>query len=381
MDFEFLSPIQDYILAHIQLLPKQTIGKNTLFHTQKTGIPDLQDVQIAIINIDDENQFPTKKSQTIRLELYKLFCGNWNSKLADLGNIKKGATPQDTHFAIKELITHLIKNNIIPILIGKNQDITYLIYRAYDNLKTPINLVTIDHKFDFGDAEELISSTSYMSKIIVEKPNNLFNFSNLGYQTYYNAQEEIDLIEKLFFDAYRLGELTNNITIAEPVLRDAHILSLDMNAVKASEIGRHNTFPNGLTSREICTLARYAGISDNISSFGIFQYQDTPLSHQLIAQIIWYFLEGYNLRLIEEPFTTKKDYTKYIVPTKEAELCFYKSNKTQRWWIQIPQSKKLNNKLKRLTLLPCTQQDYIDASHQKIPNRWWKAYKRTSNIT
>jgi hypothetical protein len=43
----------------------------------------------------------------------------------------------------------------------------------------------------------------YLTKII-DEPNNLFNYCNIGYQTYYNSQEEIDLIEKLFFDAYRL---------------------------------------------------------------------------------------------------------------------------------------------------------------------------------
>jgi hypothetical protein len=53
--------------------------------------------------------------------------------------------------------------------------------------------------------------------MIIKEPNNLFNYSNIGYQTYYNSQEEIDLIEKLYFDAYRLGEVCNNITIAEPV--------------------------------------------------------------------------------------------------------------------------------------------------------------------
>ena len=66
-----------------------------------------------------------------------------------------------------------------------------------------INIVSIDSRFDFGMDDELISSHSYMSKIITEKPNNLFNFSNLGFQSYYNAQEEKDLMERLFFDAYR----------------------------------------------------------------------------------------------------------------------------------------------------------------------------------
>ena len=56
----------------------------------------------------------------------------------------------------------------------------------------------IDNKFDFGKQDGLVSAESYLSKIIVDEPNNLFNYSNIGYQTYFNSQEEIDLIEKLF---------------------------------------------------------------------------------------------------------------------------------------------------------------------------------------
>jgi hypothetical protein len=68
-----------------------------------------------------------------------------------------------------------------------------------------VNLVAIDSKFDFG--KKMISyQLSYLTKIIIDEPNNLFNYCNVGYQTYYNSQEEIDLIEKLFFDAYRLGD-------------------------------------------------------------------------------------------------------------------------------------------------------------------------------
>jgi hypothetical protein len=63
----------------------------------------------------------------------------------------------------------------------------------------------------------MISYQRLSHKIIIDEPNNLFNYCNVGYQTYYNSQEEIDLIEKLFFDAYRL-EISNNLAIAEPRL-------------------------------------------------------------------------------------------------------------------------------------------------------------------
>ena len=76
------------------------------------------------------------------------------------------------------------------------------------------------------ESEKIPFRQSYLSKIVIDEPNNLFNYTNVGFQTYYNSQEEIDLIEKMFFDAYRLGEISNNIALAEPVFRDADCVSL-----------------------------------------------------------------------------------------------------------------------------------------------------------
>ena len=51
----------------------------------------------------------------------------------------------------------------------------------------------VDNRFDFSQEEELISGRSYMSEIIMQNPSKLYNFTNLGYQSYLIAQEELDL--------------------------------------------------------------------------------------------------------------------------------------------------------------------------------------------
>lgn len=383
MDFDFLSPVESVVLAHNQLLPLQVLGKNITIHTEKEGIPDLENIKVAIIGVDEHrNGTGNSKYQLslsgIRIELYKLFLGNWNHKMADLGNILKGETVEDTYFALKTLISKLKSKNIVTVVVGGSQDLTYAIYRGFDFAGQMVNIVSVDSRFDFGSADELISSGSYMSKIIIEKPNNLFNFCNLGYQTYYNAQEEIDLMEKLFFDAYRLGSLIDDITISEPVLRDADLVSLDMKSLQFQELNsKEHTAPNGFSSREICAISRYAGISDRVSAFGIFEAMETPSSAQLLAQMIWYFIEGVNFRKNDYPNTDLKNYDKYLVPVGDEELHFYKSYISERWWIEIPIIPNLNNKLKRHALLPCTHQDYLDACNQVVPERWWKAYKKT----
>jgi arginase family enzyme len=379
MVFDFLQPVTKEFIGFKENLSNQTLGKKVFFHTAN-DFPDLEEVAIAIICVNENRgkgvENNVNEFDTFRKSLYSLFAGNWNVSIADLGNIQYGETIEDTYFLVKTINEDLLRKNIIPIIVGGSQDLTYALYRAYDNLDQMINLVTIDSQFDFAK-EKVALNKSFLTKIIVDEPNNLFNFSNIGYQTYFNSQEEIDLIEKLYFDAYRLGEISNKIAIAEPVFRDADVVSIDMGSVQSSFSGNYLNFnPNGFNGKEICTLARYSGISDKVSSFGIFDFNDTVNESVLIAQMVWYFIEGFCFRSKEYPFGTKEKYLKYIVLVEEEELIFFKSNKTDRWWIEIPFLDSKNNKLKRNTLLPCTHDDYLAACEQEIPNRWWKAYRR-----
>ena len=382
MEFDFLSPLDNEIVAFRNELSSQQLGSKIVLHTSQ-DFPEVTKVSIGIIGVLENrgNSFGNQDIDltAVRHELYQLYPGNWDVSIADFGNIQAGNTIQDTYFALKKVAAQLIKNKVIPIVIGGSQDLTFALYRAYDDLEQMVNLVAVDSKFDFGKESDAITSSSYLTKIIIEEPNNLFNYCNIGYQTYYNSQEEIDLVEKLFFDGYRLGEVSNNIAIAEPVFRDADLVSIDMNSVKSSDSGNFKQFiPNGFNGKEICALARYAGISDKVSSFGIFNHNDTEQESVLIAQIIWYFIEGYHYRSNEYPFGSRENYLKYIVPIEEEELVFYKSDKTDRWWIEIPFTVNGNNKLKRNTLLPCSHEEYLMACDQELPERWWKAQRKNT---
>lgn len=381
MIFDFLQPIPSSVETFISKLSNQTLGRKVVFHTQ-TDFPVLDNVAIAIFTVNEYRGSGQQNEdflfENFRKQFYSLFPGNWNTAIVDLGNVEAGASVEDTYFVVKGLVAELIKKGIVPIVIGGSQDLTYAVYRAYDNLDQMVNIVSIDNQFDFSK-ENKLDSDSYLSKIIIEEPNNLFNFSNLGYQTYFNPQEEIDLIEKLYFEAYRLGEVSNALAVSEPVFRDADLVSVDMRSVQSSYSGNFDVFnPNGFTGKEICTLTRYAGISDKVTSFGIFNFSPNRNEVVLVAQMLWYFIEGFCFRSNEYPFGTKENYIKYIVPIEEEELIFYKSNKTERWWIEIPFLTNVNNKLKRNTLLPCTHEDYLAACEQEIPERWWKAQRRNS---
>jgi arginase family enzyme len=382
MEYNFLTPVDKGVLDFVSSLSSQELGSKIVFHTENQ-FPDISRINIAIIGVL-ENRRSTNPDHKVNLtavrkKLYAMFPGNWDASIADFGDIIAGDAVEDTYFALKRVVSNLIKNKVIPIIIGGSQDLTYPLYRAYDDLEQMVNLVAVDNKFDFGKENEKTSANSYLTKIIIDEPNNLFNYCNIGYQTYYNAQEEIDLIEKLFFDAYRLGEVSHNIALAEPVFRDADLVSFDLNAVKSADSGNTISFePNGFNGKEICTLSRYAGISDKVSSFGLFNHNSSAAEAVLLAQIIWYFIEGYHYRSKEYPFGSRANYLKYIVPLEDEELVFYKSDKTDRWWIEIPFIVEGNNKLERNTLLPCSYEEYLSACNQELPERWWKAQRKNS---
>lgn len=387
MDFEFLSPVEEVLIQEIESRDKHSLGSQIRIHTKNAGIPDLKNIEIALVGVkenrlDQDYEDDFLNFNNVRRAFYGLFPGNWNLKIADLGDIQKGETVEDTYFALQTLVSALIKKRIIPIIIGGSQDLIYAQYRAYDRVEQMVNLVNIDSRFDLGDAEAPISNKSYVGKIVVNKPYNLFNYSSVGYQTYFNSQEEIKLMERLFFDAYRLGEVSNNISLVEPVMRNANLVGLDLGSITAAAIGGTNRLsPNGFDGKEICALSRYAGISDKVSSFGIYEYTSNypKAGNMLIAQMMWYFIEGVNYRTNENTISSKKEFIKYQVPIDDEVLGFFKSPISGRWWIEIPFISNSNTKLKRHTLLPCSYEDYLEACNQVIPERWYKT-KRKNEI-
>ena len=387
MNFNFLSPVPDTVLAHNQLLAPLSLGRKIKIHTEQDGIPDLENINIVILGVlenrNDVNYIGEDFNlNEIRKALYSLFPGSWSTNIADLGDIQKGESIEDTYFALKETLSVLIQKRIIPIIIGGSQDLTYANYRAYDSLMPMVNVVNVDRAFDLGDSSKPIKNNSFVGKIIIDQPYNLFNYATVGYQTYFNSQEEIDLMERLHFESYRLGEVSNDITLVEPVMRDANIVSIDLGVLKAAEVSlRQKVSPNGLDGKEICAVSRYAGISNKVSSFGIYEYKpstDDEITSMLISQMVWYFIEGVNCRVQDDNFADDKSHQKFITLADSHELIFYKSVKTGRWWIEIPFLSNVNNKLKKHTLLPCTHQDYLDACNDKIPDRWFKAYYKNS---
>ena len=381
---DLLKPVDEHLIVHNELMSPLILGNRIKIHSAENGIPDLDSVKIALLGIPEERNSvdylgDELNLNEIRKSFYNLYPGNWSPGISDLGNLILGNNSEETYGRLISLLTILFKKDIIPILIGGSQDLLYSVYRSYDSIQNTVNIVNVDSNFDLGDSSKPINNQSYLGKIILEEPQNLFNYSNIGYQTFHNSQEEIDLMDNLYFEAYRLGDVCSKIRLVEPVMRDADIVSVDMKSIRASELSSRQKFsPNGFDGKEICAIARYAGISNKVSSFGIFEYKSSnedEVTEMLISQIIWYFIEGYNFRVIDSDFNNEDEYNKFTVIVDEYELIFFKSKLTSRWWIEIL-GEGINTKLKHRSLLPCTGDDYEEAKNGKIPDRWIKAIKK-----
>jgi arginase family enzyme len=384
----YLQPIEipDYqIVGETQ---QRRMGDLIQSYSMGSSFPDLAGVQLALIGIREsslsvENYGCKEAPDAVRKYLYRLYAHNSRIKIADLGNINAGFQVEDTLFAAKSVIEYCLKNNIVPIIIGGSQDLTYANYMAYENLGQIINIASVDCAFDLGNAEETFNSKSFLSKIILHQPNFLFNYTNIGYQTYYVDYESIKLMSNLFFDVYRLGELRSNIEEVEPLVRNADLISFDISSIRQAEApGNAMASPNGFDGEEACRIARYAGLSDKVTSFGIYEinpeFDRNGQTAHLAAEIIWYFIEGYYQRKGDFPHLQKDDYKKYTVGLHDHDhdIVFYESKKSGRWWMQVPLSDQYAEKFQRHFMVACSKSDYDLANTNEIPDKWWQVYQK-----
>ena len=364
-----------------------TIGSLIKIYTED-NFPELNTNGIALLYVpefrNDVKEFKNTFNDNFRKYFYDLYVGStWSHQIYDCGTILPGKEIEDTYFALSQVVAELIKENIIPIIIGGTQDLTYSVYKGYEKLEQMINICSVDHKLDLGNPDDdKISKDGYMSKILTHRPCYLFNHSNIGCQAPFVNKNEIDLFEKLYFDICRLGEFNSDFKKAEPHLRNADILTLDLQSIRSSDFrGKHYDSPNGFYAEQICQITKYAGISDKLTSFGIFNLYpegNTESSDHLIAQIIWYFIDGVSQRKGDFPIGSKKDYTKFLVNLEDfkEEIIFYKSDKSDRWWMEVPYPPQKESIYERHHLVPCDYQDYEKAMKNEVPNLWWKTYQK-----
>ncbi len=370
--------------ANHHLSDKAVFCRNIHIHTPDTPVNNLEQYDLAFLGVPEDRsstvQGPASAPDGIRNYLYQLFRVNPGLKIIDLGNLKCGNSVQDTYFALRDILLELMERNLITALLGGSQDLSYGIYLAFEKLNRKFSFVTIDSRLDMGIINDQIKPESYLIPMLSRKKELLFSYSNLGHQTYFVDQGDIDFLRDNYHQSLRLGDIRQDMARVEPILRDAGFVSLDLNSVRQSDApGCTQPSPNGFTGEEICQISRYAGLSPTTKCFGLFNLlpgsdRDGQTAH-LAAQCLWYFMDGASRRKEENPLSAPDAFKKFIVSHSDMDhdIVFYKSLETDRWWFEVP---VIHQAKTRHVLISCSLEDYQKACNQEIPDRWLNAFQK-----
>jgi formiminoglutamase len=357
---------------------------NITIHTENNTIKDLQKYKIALFGVPDgrnsNNIGSAKGPDIIRERLYRLTRVPGKTRIIDLGNMKKGITFNDTIAGLTDILVLLTEEKIFPVIIGGSSSLVTAIDKCFSLSKIPYTLATIDSRIDFHIEKKELDSFNYLNNIIYNHKSSINHFINIGYQTYLNDQQAINRLLKRRSELIRIGDVRQAIHLTEPLLRDSDVAVFDISAVRQSDApGTLSPSANGFYGEEICLLSRYAGISDKLKVFGLFEVNpDFDIRFQttgLAAQIIWFFLEGFTQKQYEAPAISNTNSGRFIkyhvrITDLEDDLIFIKSNLTDRWWIEIRTENNEN------LYIACSHEDYLKANRNEVPDRWVKATAR-----
>jgi len=351
-----------FLKHHADPLSAGSLGKNLLLHTAD-HLPDLKKVKAVLLGAGE------KEANDVRAQLYRMAAAFPAGSIADLGNLRKA----DAALLIP-VVYELLSGKVVPIILGSDDMLARAQFLAYQEAKALVNLAVVDERLRCGGSSEVYTS------VLTPRHPLLFHFGLVGYQIHQILPDTVHFLTKNNYDALRLGRSRAAMEETEPVLRDADLLAFHLSALKQSESpGVAGASPSGFTTEEACQLCRYAGMSDKLTSFGLYGYQRDydrdAQTAQVSAQMLWYFLEGLFARKGDYPVATT-GLTEYIVDFRKLnyQLTFWKSTRSGRWWMQVPVPTK--RKHERHRLVPCSYQDYQAACREELPERLMQAMQR-----
>ncbi|MBU2885840.1 formimidoylglutamase [Gilvimarinus agarilyticus] len=354
-------------------------------YINESKIPSLESIDIAIIGLSETSgseSIADSGLKHIRQKLYGLKKGQGSCNIVDLGNLRNGTELEETYKRIQVVCQRLIEKRILPILIGGSHDLDIGQYLAYQEEEKMVSVLNIDSRFDITNKQEQAPNLSHFHKIFTHEPNYLFNFTQLGHQSYLVNPSAEQVLTQLGFHSLRLGAMRDDFRRVEPLIREADMISFDLSAIQKIYCpGGDQSVIFGLTGEEACQIMWYAGMNDKLSSVGIYEYnheKDTS-DHQsamIVATMVWYFIEGFKNRKGEKGFQTN-DYVKYVVAldVNPETIVFYKSRLSDKWWMEVPNMNH-TGVYDRNYIIPCDHSDYELATKGEIPERWIQIFSK-----
>lgn len=309
----------------------------------------------------------SKSYHQIRKALYQLSSNFKMGKIIDLGVVHHNIIP------LIELVDSLLKQNIFPIIITPDAQAIEAQLRAYEQQSEILNAVLFDSKIPYKFTQQDL----LINKLITHHPHLLFHLTCIGSQSYLIDKKTVDFLEDKYFEVHRLGKIQTRLEEIEPMVRNVDLAAFSLASIRAADAPA-NSFrnPNGLLAAEACKIMRYTTMSDQLSSLCIhgfnLEIEDYGQTANMIAQLIWFAVEGFFSRIHEHPINKKK-LRIYVVDNKTLDLpiSFYKSNKSDRWWFEIPKALYPKHQL-----IPCAYSDYKTACEGELTERLLNAMNR-----
>jgi formiminoglutamase len=369
---DFLVPVNIHLLNDDSGYNDGQFAKHINIYSDE--LPDITNADIVLVGVDEfrgSGNFNEhiNAADIIRKQLYQLHYWHFDTSIADIGNIKTGASLNDSYAAIKTVVAELLRMNKTVVIIGGSHDITLAQYFAYKDLNKAIEATGIDATIDLR-GESSLRSENFLLEMLTGEPNVVRHYNHIGFQSYFVHPRMLETMDKLRFDCYRVGRAKENIEEMEPVLRNANMISFDINAIKYSDAPSTRCSPNGFSGEEACVLTRYAGMGSQLSSFGIYGYVPAEDVNELtavqIAQMLWYFIDGKSRSKQEAAFSESNLFNEFNTTLTDEGTLFLQSRRTGRWWMQLPDKK----------MIACSYSDYVSASKNEIPERWMRAQER-----
>lgn len=370
--FDFLEPINLDEISNDEGYRNTQLGNHVI--TSHYDVEAIQSADIIIVgcaeyrgNFKDEKQ---NGPNEIRAAFYNLFHWHQQVTVADLGNIKIGATLSDTYAALRTVLQELQQQKKKVVVLGGSHDLTTAQYQSYVANQKIIDAVIVDAFIDLN-MESRFPCDHFLMDMLTGEPNFLNHYNHIGFQSYFVHPTMLETIDKLRFDCYRVGVVKENMEEMEPVIRNTQMFSFDIAAIQNSHAPSNRLTPNGFNGEESCMLMQYAGMSATVDTIGIYGYLPSQDLHQLtakqIAHMLWYLMDGVLKGQQEADFKESHQFNEYHLNFAEVETVFLQSKKTGRWWMQLPDKK----------FIACSQYDYITAASNDIPERWLRAAERS----
>lgn len=319
--------------------------------TVKSSYPNVGNFFTDFISIPSEKLRTTANSiiiiyeneeiaQNFRKCSEKFFNHFNNTKVYDGGHLNSCSSE---HYA--KIFAFVEDNLCLPVFIGLN---TQIISDLSQKLNSPIHHIS-----------------NHVLPLNPDLPLHLNAF--IGYQRHLCHYENIMELENHSYNSLSLGKMRTYPSLNEAVMRDSRIAYINFNVLKRSESSTTvGNLPTGLTSEELCQTSRYLGSAGKLKFLfvdGGYAEGDSYESGLLAAEVIWYFIEGFNLKSNKHPLTSS-DFTEFIILSEsiDSELIFLKSNTQAQWWLKVLTDTEP-------LFMACSLEEYEATLKDEVPDR------------